>query len=156
VVSLPAQDHAYAGLVSRLTALIVDAALLMVATLTVGTLPGLAWNQIFVRSAPGWLTVSATVIAGLLPWAYFTGCWWSTGQTVGDLLVGVVVRHRDGHAVSFPQAAARALVGLLLAPLWIVGLLAVLWDHRRRAWHDRVFRTVVPYAVAAHSANDVE
>jgi uncharacterized RDD family membrane protein YckC len=156
VVSPPAPDHAYAGLVSRLTATIIDVALLMVATLTAGTLPGLAWNQMFVRSAPGWLTVGATVIAGLLPWAYFTGCWWSTGQTVGDLLVGVVVRRRDGHAVSLPQAAARALFGLLLAPIWIVGMLAVLWDDRRRAWHDRVFRTVVPYAVAAHSANDAE
>lgn len=156
MVSLPAREHTYAGLVSRFTALIVDAALLLVATLTVGVLPGLAWNQIFVRSAPGWLTVGATVIAGLLPWAYFTGCWWYTGQTIGDLLVGVVVRHRDGHAVSLPQAAARALFGLLLAPIWIVGLLNVLWDDRRRAWHDRVFRTAVPYAVAAHSANHAE
>jgi uncharacterized RDD family membrane protein YckC len=155
-VSVPAQDHAYAGLVSRLTALILDAALLLVATLAVGVLPGLAWNQIFVRSAPGWLTVGAEVVAGLLPWAYFTGCWWFTGQTVGDLFVGVAVRHRDGHAVSMPQAAARAFFGLLLAPLWIIGLLAVLWDDRRRAWHDRVFLTVVPYAVAAQAANDAE
>jgi uncharacterized RDD family membrane protein YckC len=156
VVSLPALHHAYAGLVSRLGALILDAALLMVATLAVGVLPGLAWNQIFVRSAPGWLTIGAVVIAGLLPWAYFTGCWWFTGQTVGDLLVGVVVRHRDGHTVSLPQAGARALFGLLLAPVWIVGMLAVLWDNRRRAWHDRVFRTVVPYAVAARAANDAQ
>lgn len=155
-MSLPAQDHAYAGLVSRLTTLILDTALLVVATLAVGVLPGLAWNQIFVRTAPGWLTVAATAIAALLPWAYFTGCWWFTGQTVGDLLIGVVVRRRDGHAVSLPQAAARALFGLLLAPLWIVGLLAVLWDDRRRAWHDRVFRTVVPYTVATHTANDAQ
>lgn len=155
-MSLPAQDHAYAGLVSRLTALILDAALLLVATLVVGTLPGLAWNQIFVRSAPGWLTICATIIAGLLPWAYFTGCWWFTGQTVGDLLTGVVVRRSDGYPVSLPQAAARALFGLLLAPLWILGLFAVLRDDRRRALHDRVFRTVVPYAVATRSANGAD
>jgi len=134
--------------------LVIDVALLTVATLAVATLPGLAWNQIFVRSAPGWLTAGAAVAAALLPWAYFTGCWWLTGQTLGDLLIGVVVRRRDGSAVSLPQAGARALVGLLLAPLWIVGLLAVLRDDRRRAWHDRVFRTVVAYAVAHHSPDD--
>ena len=154
MVSLPASDRVYAGLVSRLTAIVIDVALLVVAALIVGTLPGLAWSQIFVRPVPGWLTIGTSVIAGLLPWAYFTGCWWFTGQTVGDLLVRVAVRHRDGHAVSLPQAAARALVGLLLAPIWIIGLLAVLWDDRRRAWHDRVFRTVVPYAAAARPAND--
>lgn len=36
--------------------------------------------------------------------------------------------------------------GVLLAPLWLFGLSAVLWDGHRRAWHDRIFGTVVRYA----------
>ena len=43
------------------------------------------------------------------------------------------------------RAAIRAAVGLLIAPLWIIGLAYVLWDRRRRALHDLVFGTVVPY-----------
>jgi uncharacterized RDD family membrane protein YckC len=54
--------------------------------------------------------------------------------------------------VSLPQSGLRALVGLLLPPLWLIGMLAVLWDERRRAWHDRLFRTVVCYAPRAHVA----
>ena len=84
-------------------------------------------------------------MAALLPWAYFTTCWWLSGQTAGDLLLGIVVRHRDDQGVSLLQAAIRAAFGLAVAPLWLVGLIAVLSDERRRAWHDRVFRTVVRY-----------
>ncbi len=137
--------NAYAGLVSRLAALTIDVALLTITALAISTLPTVAWEQVVNREVPGWLTTGSAVASALLPVSYFTACWWLTGQTVGDLLFGIVVRHRDGGDVAFAQAFARAAVGLLLVPLWIVGLLGVLWDERRRAWHDRVFRTVVRY-----------
>lgn len=142
---MPPQD-AYAGLVSRLAALMTDVAVVTLAALAISTLPSLAWEQVFLRAVPGWLTVGSAVAAALLPAVYFATCWWLTGQTIGGLLFGVAVQHRDGHALSFVQAAARAIVGLLLAPLWMVGMLGALRDDRRRAWHDRLFRTVVRYA----------
>jgi uncharacterized RDD family membrane protein YckC len=141
----PVTHQVYAGLVSRLAALSIDVLLLMTATITVRVVPTAAWEQILDRPAPGWLTGVARIAAVALPWAYFTTCWWLTGQTAGDLLLGIAVRHRNGRELSLFQAAARAAVGLTLAPLWLVGLLAVLWDERRRAWHDRLFRTVVCY-----------
>jgi len=141
----PVPHDAYAGLVSRLAALLTDVALVTVAALAVSTLPSVAWEQVVLRAEPGWLIAASAAAAALLPAAYFTTCWWLTGQTAGGLLFGVAVQHRDAHGVTFVQAAARAVVGLLLAPLWMIGMIGVLWDDRRRAWHDRLFRTVVRY-----------
>ena len=134
-----------AGLVSRVAAIVVDVLVLTVAVLVVGSLPTTAANAVL-GDAPGWLVAGCAVVAVLLPWAYFTVCWWLVGESVGGLVLGVHVRRADGRRLSPLRAALRALVGLLLAPLWTVGLLGVLTDRRRRAWHDRVFGTVVRYA----------
>ncbi len=138
-----ARQH-YAGLVSRAVGLAVDVSVLTVATLAVGTLPVLAWGQV-VGNPPPWVAVVTGTAAALVPWGYFTACWWLSGRTGGALLVGVQVRHRGGGRVGFFQAALRAFVGLALWPVWGVGMLAILWDPRRRAWHDRLFRTVVVF-----------
>ena len=132
----------YAGLVSRLTALVTDVLILTVAGMAISVLPSVAWSQVIGRS-PGWLGTSSAIVASVLPWAYFTGAWWITGQTLGGLLVGTTVTRRDGRRVLLAQAALRAAIGLTFAPLWLVGLLGVLWSRDRRAWHDVVFRTVV-------------
>lgn len=138
-----ARQH-YAGLVSRAVGLAVDVGVLTVVTLAVGTLPVLAWGQV-VGDPPPWVALVSGTVAALLPWGYFTGCWWLSGRTGGALLVGVQVRHRDGGRVRLAQAALRAFLGLALWPVWAVGMLAIPWDPRRRAWHDRLFRTVVVF-----------
>jgi uncharacterized RDD family membrane protein YckC len=69
-----------------------------------------------------------------------------TGQTPGSLAAGIVVEHRDGRRLAFGHALVRSAVGLGLAPLWIVGMVSVLADGQRRAWHDRLLRTDVRYA----------
>lgn len=140
-----APTHPYAGLVSRLAALGTDVLLLTVLELSIRSLPTLAWEQMVVRPAPGWLSAGSAVLVILLPWSYFTAGWWLSGQTAGSRLFGIAVQRPDGRVPSFPRAAGRAAIGLLLPPLWMVGLLATLWDQRRRAWHDRVFGTVVRY-----------
>ena len=132
----------YAGLVSRSIALGVDVALLTVAALAISVLPGLAWDEV-IGTSPGWLGASSGLVAAVLPWFYFTFCWWWTGQTAGGVLIGTAVRRNDGRSVSLVRCALRAAIGLALAPLWLLGLLGILWDTQRRAWHDVVFRTVV-------------
>lgn len=149
----PLPHRAYAGLVSRLAALIVDVALLGIGIATVRLLPPLVWEEIYGRTAPSWLSSGAGLVAAALPWLYFTVCWWLTNQTVGDLVIGIEVRNTNGGGLSLPHAALRAAVGLLLAPVWMVGLLSILWDRRRRAWHDRVLRTVVRYTPKARGAS---
>lgn len=144
-VGEPAAASPYAGLISRVAALAVDVLVLTLASLAVTTLPAVAWQQIIGR-LPDWLAVLSTFLGAVLPWVYFTACWWLGGHTVGGLIIGTVVRRTNGCELSLFQAATRALLGLVLAPLWLIGLLGILLDKRRRAWHDRIFRTVVCYS----------
>jgi uncharacterized RDD family membrane protein YckC len=127
-------------------ALGVDVLVLLLGTLAVGGLPGLAWHEIIDPRVPQWLESAAHFAAFMLPWVYFTSFWWLTGQTIGDLITGIVVTRVDGGDLGFWHAALRAVGCLVLAPVWLVGLLAVLWDKRRMAWHDHIFRTSVRYA----------
>jgi uncharacterized RDD family membrane protein YckC len=143
-------SHAsYAGLVSRVLALGVDVVALTLGSLIVGGLPVLAWERVVNTSAPQWLQAATYVAAAILPWAYLTAFWWLTGQTLGDIVTGIQVQRIDGGDVSFWHAAIRAAGCLVLVPVWLVGMLAVLWDRRRMAWHDHVFRTTVRYINAA-------
>jgi uncharacterized RDD family membrane protein YckC len=135
----------YAGLVSRASALAVDILVLTLGGLALTTLPTVAWQHL-VGDLPDWLARLSTALGASLPFVYFTGCWWLGGHTVGGMIIGTSVRRANGKELSLLQAAVRALVGLLLAPVWLIGLLGILTDGRRRAWHDRIFRTVVCYS----------
>jgi uncharacterized RDD family membrane protein YckC len=131
-------------LVSRVCAIAVDTLLLTVAVLVVGGVPVLAAEAIL-GSSPAWLSAGSAALAATLSWLYYTACWWLTGETVGGMLLGLRVRRADGARLSPVRAGVRALVGLLFAPLWMVGLLGTLTNPSRRAWHDRLFGTVVNY-----------
>ena len=142
----PLPRRAYAGLVSRVAGLSIDIAIVSLAAIAVRVIPETAWKEILNRPAPHWFTFGAGLLATLLPFLYFTTSWWLAGQTVGAMALGVVLLKRDGEELGLVHAAARAAVGLTFAPLWLVGLLPVLWDHRRRSWLDKVFGTEVRYA----------
>ena len=141
-----AEHRSYAGLVSRIVGLIIDVLILTIGCLAVATLPTLAWQQI-IGDPPDWVVAGAALAAALLPWSYFTVWWWLTGRTIGAIVVGVVVLRNNGTHLHLVGAALRAAGGLILWPVWLLGLTSVLTDARRRAWHDRLFRTVVRYAV---------
>ena len=146
-------DHAYAGLVSRLAALGVDLSLVVAAASAVRVLPEVVWKTITHLPVPGWLLATFGLAAALLPFLYFALCWWLPGQTVGQMLLGIAVRRHNGQEdPTLIQAALRSAFGLALAPLWLVGMAAILWDDKRRAWHDKIFRTVVPYVARRRGA----
>lgn len=132
----------YAGIVTRLAALIVDAVLLAVTIPVVASGPASLWESLE-GSAPGWVKTLSQIGAAVLPVLYFTLCWWGTGQTLGGLLLGTVVRRPDGKHITLARAFLRAFLGLLIPVVWLIGLVNILWDGRRRAFHDRIFGTVV-------------
>lgn len=142
----------YAGLVTRVLGLSVDAFVLTAVVIGTDQLPTLAWQAMFGRT-PNWLDTTTSILARALPFLYFAGCWWLGGQTAGALLVGVAVRRPDGRRLGPIRAALRAAVCLTLAPLWAIGLLAVLWDGERRALHDILFSTVVRH-IGRHTPPD--
>jgi uncharacterized RDD family membrane protein YckC len=136
----------YAGIVTRLAALAVDAVLLTLAIPFVANGAPSLWSALHGK-APGWLVLGSQLAAALLPFAYFSLCWWGGGRTVGGLLFGTVVRRRGGAPLGPGRATARAVIGLALPLVWLVGLITIMWDDRRRALHDRLFGTVVLRAV---------
>jgi uncharacterized RDD family membrane protein YckC len=71
---------------------------------------------------------------------YFTG---TTGQTLGKLIYGLRVVDTSGRPPGYLRAAGRAALGALGVALAGLGLLPVLFDPARRAFHDRVLRTRV-------------
>jgi uncharacterized RDD family membrane protein YckC len=135
----------YAGLVSRLVALVVDGFVVTLVIVVISGLPSLTWRSLSPLTVPRWLSTATSVIDALIPLVYFTAFWAMTGQTVGDRLMGIVVRRHDGDRISFARSLARAAVGLALAPVWLVGMLQIMGDHDRRAWHDYLLGTDVRY-----------
>jgi uncharacterized RDD family membrane protein YckC len=132
-----------------MVALIVDGLVVTLLALIVATVPELMWAALSPVTVPRWLAGATSAIAETVPLLYFTVLWTTTGRTVGGLATGTVVEHRDGHRLSLPHAFARAVIGLALAPLWLVGMVLVLTDGRRRGLHDRVLFTDVRYVTAS-------
>lgn len=138
----PPGHEQYAGLVTRLLALSADAVTLLIASVAVGFGVPALWASVE-GTAPVWLRDGAHVAAGLLPLLYFWLSWCVPGQTLGGLIFGIVVQRTDGSPVGVLRAGTRAFLGLLLAPIWLAGMILTLLDPRRRAAHDLLLGTVV-------------
>ena len=146
----------YAGFVSRLTAFIVDAALISL------TLAASAWlintaNAIFQIEdliILGRLEGLRLAIAGGLTTLYVVGYnvffWVLAGQTPGQRLLGLRVLATTGQKPSLWHALWRLLGYFLSALPLYLGFLWILVDDARRGWHDRLAGTCVIYAWDAH------
>jgi uncharacterized RDD family membrane protein YckC len=77
---------------------------------------------------------------GLFYATYFTG---ATGQTLGKLATGLRVADRRGAPPTYSRALLRAALGAMGIALGFAGLVPMLFDPARRAFHDRVFKTRV-------------
>ena len=134
---------AYAGLVTRAVALLIDALVID----GIALLTGGAINLILVVfGASGRISVGVA-LAGGLAWflwsgAYFVTFWTVTGQTPGARLMSIRVSRLSGD-IGVLRAVQR-FVGLVacLIPLG-AGFIPVLFDDRRRGLHDRLADTVV-------------
>jgi len=141
-VGLPHDAHA--GIVSRLAALVLD---VVVVTLVAAVITGvaLAGAEVMLGRVPAWVQVPTAVAIGLLPVAYFTAAWWLVGQTIGGVAMGITVRDTAARPLRFLRALIRAAVGLALAPIWLLGMILILIDRRRRSLLDIVTGTIVLY-----------
>jgi uncharacterized RDD family membrane protein YckC len=144
-VSDPGEPHrAYAGLISRFAGLVIDALLTALAVITVARGVPEVWRLV-VGAVPSWLATAFRFVAAITPALYFAACWRMTGETLGSWIFGTRVTRRDGRLIGVVRAVLRAAIGLLLAPLWLIGLITVLFDGRRRSLLDMLFGTVVRY-----------
>jgi len=115
-----------ASLLERGAALLIDLVLLAV-----------------VASSFDWLLppVLDDSLLGLL--IYFAGFWWWKATTPGGMVMGLRVARLNGERLSLLDAGLRSLVGVVsFIPLG-AGVLWILREPERQAWHDLALGTVV-------------
>src|SRR3954452_10509445 len=153
---IPRQARAFqgqpAGVVTRLIAALVDAAVVAVAL--VGGYLGVAGFQFLLRprnfqfpDPTIWLGLTADAVILTL---YLTIAWGAGGRTYGNTLMGLRVVNASGGRAGWGRAAARA-VAYVVFP---AGLLWVAVDRRSRSIQDLVLRTAVVYDWRPQSARE--
>jgi uncharacterized RDD family membrane protein YckC len=147
-----AQAPAYAGLVTRGVAFVIDAALVNAIAFAAGASISLALSTFGITLDEVPSGVSVAVGAGgwvVLNVAYFAGSWALTGQTTGMRLMTIRVIRTSGERLTV-RRALRRIVGMVLAALPLfAGYLLILVDDRRRGLHDRLAGTVVVFLTEA-------
>ncbi len=139
----PPPTH-YIGLVTRVIAFVVDAAIInTVAAITAAA--GALILSLFPISHD--LRTVIVAIAGALffVWviAYFATFWATTGQTPGNRMLRIRVERTDGRRLR-PRQALLRVIGLVLAALPLfAGYVPILFTDRRRGLADWLARTVV-------------
>lgn len=145
----------YAGPLTRLLAVLVDSLVVTLGfTLIVGGFTFLI--QLFI-SSDFQLPEARGIVYGtsLAVWAFLY--LWSSlaiwGKTIGKALLGVRVVRADG---SLALQGRKPLIRVLTYPLSFVffglGLLGVIFNPERQAWHDRLADTAVVYDWGSRTA----
>jgi uncharacterized RDD family membrane protein YckC len=144
VVAAPA----YAGLVTRTVAYVIDILIMATIALAVTVCGGLLLSALLPhRLSPNFaavfLTATAWVIFGAI---YFVGFWTLLGQTPGMRLMRIEVLAYNGRRPNVMRGLIR-LVGLTLATIPLgLGFAIILFDERRRGLQDLLAGTVVVHA----------
>ena len=76
---------------------------------------------------------------------YYVFFWSLVGFTPGKAILGLKVVRKDGAKISFWRALLRFFSYWVSAFPLFLGFLWVLWDPKRRAWHDKIAGTQVLY-----------
>ena len=144
----------YAGLATRTLAFAADAVIVDAVALFVGLVVGVGLSLIGVPETVGKvLAVIGAVLAVCWIGTYFVFFWSTTGQTPGSRALGIRVVHaQTGQPVGVWRAVVRLVTLPLSAVLLCAGFLLILVEPRRRALHDRLAGTVVPYAISDSAA----
>jgi uncharacterized RDD family membrane protein YckC len=135
--------EAMAGFWRRLGAAFLDWVLVGVIAASIGELFGVevpasssAYDSNF-QAAPG-----PFVLVGLVYFTFFHAT--SAGQSIGNRILGIRVLDADtGRSLPYARAFVRALVSSLSALALFLGYLWMLWEPRKRTWHDIVANSLV-------------
>lgn len=136
-------EHRPAGIVTRVAAMGVDMAMVIViGSLIYLTVAGarLVWSPTNFSwpDVPFWLTVTVEFVIATL---YLTGSWAMTGRSYGASLLGLRVLSFRGRIPGWSLSFVRAVFCVFFP----VGLAWVVLSPQRRSVQDVVLRTVVVY-----------
>lgn len=141
-----AAPPAYAGLATRTIAFALDAVVVNAVAIATVALVGLCLSLLHLADR-GSSLLAAIAAALWIAWSigYFAVFWSVRGQTPGDRVMRIAVQDaRDPQApIALLRAALRYGAAWLGAIPLFAGYVPVLVDERKRAFHDRVARTVV-------------
>jgi len=134
---------AYAGLVTRAIAIVIDTLLIDAAALVV-TGAVLLVESVFNVSHRHHSLAGAVGAALFFAWVvgYFSVFWTTTGQTPGSRIMQIRVTRADGTRLR-PGRALIRLAGMVLSLPLFWGYLPILWSSRRRGVCDFLAGTVV-------------
>ena len=137
------EQPTYIGLVTRLIAFALDAAIINAIAFLVGATVALALSILPQSSDRNKVLVAIGGVAFVL-WAagYFLAFWTATGETPGNRTMKIRVQRTDGTRLR-PRHALVRLVGIVLAAPLLVGFLPILVTPRRRGLQDWMAGTVV-------------
>jgi uncharacterized RDD family membrane protein YckC len=132
-----------AGIASRSAAACLDLGVLLL--LLLGAYVGWAVVSFpldprgFSAPAPSQALIGTAYLATAI--GYLAACWWLTGRTPGQHVMGLRVRRQNGAHVGLLRSLLRGLVCVLFP----IGLLWVVVSSRNLAIHDLLLRTWVVY-----------
>jgi uncharacterized RDD family membrane protein YckC len=135
----------YIGLVTRVLAFALDAAIINAVAIITAAIVSLTFS---VLELPTKLDTIVAAISGAayILWTigYFVTFWSTTGQTPGNRALRIRVLPASGPGPLLPRRSLLRFVALTLAaiPLF-AGFLPILFDERRRGLQDLIARTVV-------------
>jgi len=136
--------QALAGFWRRLAAAFLDWILVGILAAAVGELFGVeapsvpsADGDVYFQPATG-----PFILVGLAYFTYFHAT--TAGQSIGNRILGIrVLDAGTGRSLPYPRAFTRALVSNLSALAFFLGFLWMLWEPRKRTWHDIVADSLV-------------
>jgi len=136
---VPNQPFPTSGLLRRLAAGLYDG-LLVIALLVIPTLLAMALRG-GEPIPPGNLLFQALLL--LTAGAFFTWFWSHGGQTLGMRAWRLRVEQQSGAPLSLGIALLRFVISLVSVAAFGLGLLWILFDADKLAWHDRATGTRV-------------
>jgi uncharacterized RDD family membrane protein YckC len=152
-VSADPAPQAYAGIVTRAIAFVIDALIINTALIVLSACVALVLSVLVPEFEAGTAGIAAGFGAwGLFAAAYFIGFWTLTGQTAGMRVLGLRVTDGSGARLR-PGRAVIRVAGMWLAALPLMaGYALILFDRRRQGLHDKLARTFVCHVAAAVDA----
>jgi uncharacterized RDD family membrane protein YckC len=138
----------FAGAVSRLLALAIDAGIVYGSLLLISAAIAALISTLAAGDQEGGTAVLALgfVAWSLIAITYLAVFWSGAGRTPGMSFVAIRMLSEDGERVRPGQALRRAIWLAISALPLLLGFVGVLFDHERRGWPDKRARTVVCYA----------
>ena len=131
--------EALEGFWRRLVAAFLDWVLIGILAAAVGDLLGVEAPS---PSADGGVSYGPFILVELAYFTYFHAT--SAGQSIGNRIMGIRVLDADtGRSLPYARAFVRALVSNLSALAFFLGFFWMLWEPRKRTWHDIVANSLV-------------